>query len=85
MAANNRIHLKVKHNQLKAARGKLRPADMARDLGISQQKFASYESGQNRVPAQILIRWCNLLGILPDSVIVEDDRRVLKSLVAATA
>lgn len=75
-----RIHLKVKHERLHNARGLLRPADVARELGVSPQLFKSYENGVNRVPADVLIRWCSFLRLRPAEVIAEEDKKVLRSL-----
>lgn len=80
-AMSNRIHLKVEQCLLRSARGMLRPSDIARELGISPQAFASYENGTNRVPAEVLIKWCGLLRLQPSSVIAEEDKKVLAALV----
>lgn len=78
---NNRILLKIKHAKLRAARGRLRASDLARDLGLSPQTFATYENGSNRVPAPVLLKWCELLGVQPSSVIIDEDKKLLQALV----
>jgi Helix-turn-helix domain len=80
---HNRILLKIKHHQMRSARGRVPAAAVARDLRLSPQTFASYENGTNRVPAPVLIKWCSILDLQPDDVIAADDRRLLQSLVAA--
>jgi transcriptional regulator with XRE-family HTH domain len=80
MRGMNRILLKVKHRQLKAARGKWRPTDLARELKLTPQAFANYENGLNRVPAPVLIRWCELLSLQPISIIVEEDKKMIEAL-----
>ena len=75
-----RIHLKVDHKRLKAARGKVRPSDVARDLNVTPQAFASYERGTNRVPADVLVNWCKLVELTPAEVISSEDRRTLQAL-----
>jgi transcriptional regulator with XRE-family HTH domain len=79
---SNRIHLKVKHKKLKGSRGPWRPSDLARELGVSPQAFASYENGLNRVPADVLIKWCETLKLHPAAVIVEEDKKVIEALAA---
>lgn len=81
--STTRIYLKVDYEKLQKARGKVRPSDLARELEVTPQVFASYESGLNRVPADVLIKWCELVSLQPADVIVEEDKKVIKALVAA--
>lgn len=77
---STRIYLQVNHAKLQSARGLLRPSDLARVLEITPQTFASYEGGVNRVPADVLIKWCAQLKLKPAAVINTDDKKLLVEL-----
>jgi transcriptional regulator with XRE-family HTH domain len=83
-AMPKRILLTVKHEKLKLERERalIRPTDVARHLSLTPQLFASYESGENRVPADVLLPWCALLKLRPSAFIVEGERKLIKELAA---
>lgn len=43
--------------------------EVARRLGISQQRFANYVSGRHRPDYDMLIRICRVLGTRPDRLL----------------
>ena len=57
----------------------LSQADLAKDLGVTDQTVANYEKGNTRLgPADALIRACYLLSVLPAETRVEAVKSVLR-------
>lgn len=72
--------LSVNPEKLKTARGKMRAADVVREVGLplSRQKLWNWENQPSRVPSDILQQLCSLYRVKLADVVEDPDQIFLR-------